>query len=326
VQAIPGLRSLVREVQYLNRLVRELPQANTVHHFSASGLNFFLRSAPVLILGRFLQKKIILNHRGGNAPDFLRQWHWCVVPLARLADRIVVPSEFLQGIFRNYGLRATILPNIADTNLFPWQRRRQFAPRLLVTRHLEPIYNVECLLRALRIVQTRFPEAVLTIAGGGSEENRLRDLVCGWGLQGVKFCGPVAHHELRSLYASHDIYVNSSNIDNFPGALVEAACCGLPIVTTRAGGIPQMICNRQNGILVDLNDHVSLATAVVEIAENPVLGQSLARQARLWAEQYSWSKIFPLLLDCYGMATPAAKVHKVGIAQREEARHREFVR
>jgi glycosyltransferase involved in cell wall biosynthesis len=195
-----------------------------------------------------------------------------------------------------------------------------------VTRHLEPIYNVECLLRALRIVQTRFPEAVLTIAGAGSEGNRLRDLVLSWGLQGVKFCGPVAHHELPALYAAHDIYVNSSSIDNFPGALVEAACCGLPIVTTCAGGIPQMISDRQNGILVDLNDHVSLAGAVVEIAKNPVLGQSLARQARLWAEQYSWSKIFPLLLDCYGMATPVAKVQKLGRTQRKEARHREFVR
>jgi glycosyltransferase involved in cell wall biosynthesis len=248
------------------------------------------------------------------------------VPLAKLADRIAVPSEFLKHAFREYGLAATVLPNIADTNLFPWRHRRQFAPRLLVTRHLEPIYNLECLLRALRIVQSRFPEAALTIAGAGSEENRLRDLVRRWGLPGVNFCGPVAHHELPSLYASHDIYVNSSNIDNFPGALVEAACCGLPIVTTRAGGIPHMIHDRKNGVLVELNDHINLAAAVVEIVKNPVLGQNLACAARQWAEQYSWSNIFPVLLDCYSVPTSATRATKREIARSEEARRREFVR
>lgn len=298
---IPGLRSLICELQYLTRLVRGIPPAGVVHHLAASGFNFFVRSAPLLVLGCFLRKKTILNYRGGAAAEFLRRWHSCVVPLMRLADRIAVPSEFLQQTFHEYGLDTTLLPNIADADLFAWRERRRFAPRLLVTRHLNPIYNIQCLLRAFRIVQARFPDASLTIAGTGSEEGRLQDFANRWELRNVNFCGPVAHQQLPLLYDSHDIYVNSSNVDNFPGALVEAACCGLPIITTSAGGIRHMIRDRNNGILVDLNDHAALAAGVIEIVEDPAFGRCLARNARAWAEQFSWHKVWPVLMRCYDM-------------------------
>ncbi|HZZ17470.1 MAG TPA: glycosyltransferase family 4 protein, partial [Candidatus Sulfotelmatobacter sp.] len=183
-----------------------------------------------------------------------------------------MPSEFLQEVFDEFGLSSTVLPNIAQTEMFPWKKRESFAPSLLVTRHLDPMYNTECLLRAFRIIKARFPEAVLSVAGDGSETMRLRDLVSQWQLDGVKFLGPIAHDELPALYASHDIYVNSSNVDNFPGALVEAACCGLPIVTTGAGGIPSMIKHRENGIVVELNDDRALAAGVGEIVERPEFG------------------------------------------------------
>lgn len=326
VQHIPGLRSLVCELQYLTQLVSDCPQAGTVHHLAASGFNFFVRSAPVLILGRFLKKKTILNYRGGRAPEFLRRWHWSVVPLMRLADQIAVPSEFLQQTFREYGLDTTLLPNIADTELFAWRDRRRFAPRLLVARHLNPIYNIECLLRAFQLVQARFPDAVLTIAGTGGEESRLRDLARRWELQNVDFCGSVAHHQLPALYESHDIYVNSSNIDNFPGALVEAACCGLPIVSTSAGGIKHMIRDRKNGVLVDLNDHGALAAGVIEIVEDSDFGRRLAQNARAWAEQFSWRKVWPVLMNCYNMPFPTGEAQDFPLEQIEEMHSRELAR
>jgi len=300
VASIPGVRTLLRELQYVWRLLRTINGCTAIHHFSASGLYFFLQSIPVLVFGCGLHKRTILNYRGGNAANFLKRWHWFVVPFMRLAGSIAVPSEFLQQVFREYGLEATVLPNIADTELFPWRERGHFAPVLLVTRHLEPMYNVECLLRALRTIQIRFPEAVLGVAGDGSEERRLRALVNEWRLPGVKFYGAVAYRDLPALYASHDIYVNSSNIDNFPGALVEAACSGLPIVTTRAGGIRWMVRDRQTGILVDLDDDAALAAGVIEILENPELGSHLSQQARSWAEQFSWKHIRPTLLASYG--------------------------
>jgi glycosyltransferase involved in cell wall biosynthesis len=102
-------------------------------------------------------------------------------------------------------------------------------------------------------------------------------------------------------YAEHDIFVNASNADNFPGALVEAACSGLPIVTTRAGGIPDMIRDHENGILVGLNDHEKLAAAVIELTENPERARRLAENARSWAGQFSWAATLRALLRNYAL-------------------------
>jgi glycosyltransferase involved in cell wall biosynthesis len=301
LERIPVLRTMLREAQYLGSLVRILRYPGVVHHFSASYLFFFLHSAPLLLLGRSFGAKIVLNYRGGKAADFLRSWSWAALPLLRGADKIVVPSEFLQRVFQDFGLASMLLPNLADTELFPFVEREQFSPRLFVSRSLEPMYDVECVLRAFRIVQRKIPQAVLGIAGEGSEANRLRSLVREWRLNGVHFYGTVPHKAVPSLYQRHDIYVNASRVDNFPGTLVEAACAGLPIVTTRAGGIPEMIRHRENGLLCEVGDPDALATCVLQILQHRDFARQLARTARSWAEQFSWRSVFPQLMQCYGL-------------------------
>jgi glycosyltransferase involved in cell wall biosynthesis len=220
----------------------------------------------------------------------------------RRADFITVPSEFLQRVFHRFGLASSVLPNLAETELFPFLERKRFQPRLFVSRNLEPMYGLECVLQAFRIIQGQLPGATLGIAGEGSEEGKLRNLVREWNLQGVRFYGAVPHAQLPTLYREHDIYVNASRVDNFPGVLIEAACAGLAIVTTRAGGIPEMIRDRENGLLVDVGDYGALANRVLEVLQNPGFACELTRRARSWAEQFSWNHVFPQLLNCYGFA------------------------
>jgi glycosyltransferase involved in cell wall biosynthesis len=220
-----------------------------------------------------------------------------------MAHSVMVPSEFLQRTFKEYGLSAEVVPNIVDTETFPYRSRKTFRPKLIVTRHLEPLYNVECILKAFRIVRNKFRDAELSIAGTGSEEQRLRRLCTEWKVEGVTFHGHVPPAKLAALYAPHDIFVNSSNADNFPGALVEAACSGLPIITTRAGGIPDMIRDYETGILVELDDHEKLAAAVIELTENSELAQRLAQNARCWADQFSWTTTLAALLRQYAITS-----------------------
>jgi len=249
----------------------------------------------------------VLNYRGGKAEDFLRSWSWAALPLMHCAGQVVVPSEFLRRVFQKFGIDSSLLPNIADTELFPFVERTQLSPRLFVSRNLEPMYDVECVLRAFRIIQETFPLATLGIAGDGSEAPKLRSLVREWSLRGVSFYGAVPYRELPSLYKQHDIYVNASRVDNFPGALVEAACDGLPIVSTRAGGIPEMIRHRENGLLVEIGDDHALAGGVLELLHRQDFARQLALTARAWAEQFSWHNVFPELLRCYGLEDEPAE-------------------
>jgi glycosyltransferase involved in cell wall biosynthesis len=61
-----------------------------------------------------------------------------------------------------------------------------------------------------------------------------------------------------------------------------------------------MIRHRENGLLGDVGNADALAAGVVEIVRNEVLGRQLARNARSWAEQFSWHRVFPQLMQCYG--------------------------
>lgn len=298
---VPLLRTILREAQYLISLLQVIRSPGVVHHFCASYLYFFLHSAPLLLLGPWSRSRIVLNYRGGKASDFLRTWGWVALPLLRRADEIVVPSEFLRQIFRKFGLASTLLPNLADTEQFPFVERERFEPRLLVTRNLEPIYDVECVLKAFQLVQEKFPESILGIAGGGSEEERLRTLVKSLSLRGVVFFGVVPHEALPHVYRRYDIYVNASRVDNFPGALVEAACSGLPIVTTNAGGIPEMIRHGENGLLCSVGEPQSLADGILHLLQCQELARQLAHNGRTWSEQFAWRHLLPKLLQCYGL-------------------------
>jgi phenylacetate-CoA ligase len=305
-ERVPGLRTAVRTLLYLRSLPRNVAMTDVVHHMTVCGTYFFVVTVPLVFWTRFRNKRVILNYRGGRAPKFLKRWGWAAIPIMRMAHSVIVPSEFLRRTFKGYGLAADVVPNIIDIEAFPYRARKQIRPSLLTTRHLEPLYNVECILKAFRIVRERFCGAELSIAGIGSEEQRLRKLCAEWKLEGVTFHGHVPPAKLPALYAEHDIFVNSSNADNFPGALVEAACSGLPIVTTCAGGIPDMIRDHETGILIELDDHEKLAAAVIELVENPEAAQRLADGARSWAEQFSWSATLTALLRHYAVANVIA--------------------
>jgi len=305
-ESVPGLRTALREAVFLRRMLAVLPKVSVVHHLSASGLYFFLTTTPVTLLGRLWGRRVIVNYRGGLAESFLKRWGWLAVPILRMAHHVAVSSAFLQRVFGRHGVEASLLPNLADLERFHYRERMPLRPRLIVTRNLEPMYNVECVLRAFRAIQQRYPEATLCVAGSGSEQARLQKLAGELNLSGLTFLGAVRHEDLPQLYDDHHILVNASNVDNFPGSLLEAACCGLPVVTTAAGGIPDMIQDHQTGLLVGVNDHEALAGAVLELLAQPELALRLARAARRWVEQFCWERVYGSLLEHYGLPSVAA--------------------
>jgi glycosyltransferase involved in cell wall biosynthesis len=301
VRGVPVLRAIVRSTQYLFAALKEVPRAALVHHYATSSLHFLVQTVPLLLLCKLWRRPVLLNYHSGDAERFLQRWGWSVKWPLRQADRLVVPSVFLQRIFAKHGLQAEILPNVAEVHQFPFKPRRQFAPRLIVARNLTPIYDVATILRAFHVVQRWYPEAVLGVVGTGPETYRLTVLAQRLDLRGVTFHAVIPNSDMPKLYTSYDIAINASVWDNFPGALVEAALSGLAIVSTAAGGIPDMFQHQQTGLLVDVGDHEALARAVIECVENPEKTHRRTLLARQWAEQYSWSMVFPILRRYYDL-------------------------
>ena len=76
------------------------------------------------------------------------------------------------SVFATFGIDASVIPNMVDTSRFRFRDRVPLQPRILSTRNFDGLYNVACTIRAFQLVQQQFPDATLTLVGGGNEEDR----------------------------------------------------------------------------------------------------------------------------------------------------------
>ena len=297
-RSVKYLRTLVNELIYIPSLIAQLRRADVVHVFSASYFSFLLAPLPAVLAARVLGRPVVLNYRSGEAPDHLarsRVARWAL----RSVALNVVPSRFLVEVFGQFGIEATVVPNVVDTDRFRFRDREPLRPRLLSTRNFDGLYNVGCTIRAFERVQQRFPEATLTLVGGGKEEGRLRSLVRDLHLQNVTFAGQVGPDDIARFYDDNDIYLQSPDIDNMPTSVIEAFACGLPVVSTEAGGVPAILTHRVHGMLAPLGDYEQLGQHVIELLTNPAAARRYVVAARESIQGCTWSAVRDQWLRAY---------------------------
>ncbi|OQX09713.1 MAG: hypothetical protein BWK76_21855 [Desulfobulbaceae bacterium A2] len=300
LQRIKYVRTLLTWPAYLISLLARIPRYDVLHLFSASYLSFLLAPAPAAIIGKLFGKRVVLNYHSGEAEDHLQRSSAAVKSILKFVDCVVVPSQYLQQIFDRFGIETTAIPNVVEMEAFRFRQRKTFQPRLLVSRTLEPIYNITCILKAFRFIQDSIPAASLTILGSGSQELALRALADELSLQQVSFAGRIERRDIPRYYADHDIMLNASNIDNLPLSIIEAFAAGMPVVSTEAGGIPFIIRNRETGMLVPLNDCRRLADSTLELLEHQELAHAIASAAYTECSKlYTWPSVRAKWLQVY---------------------------
>ena len=291
LQRVKYVRTVATSVAYAASLLRRVGRYDVVHAFSASYWSFLLAPVPAMLVARMLGRRVVLNYRSGEADDHLGR-SAVARKLVRLADAVVVPSGYLVGVFGKHGLAARSIVNFVEIERIPYRERPQPRPVFLSNRNLEPMYNVGCVLRAFHLVQQRFPEASLVVAGYGSEQAALEALSAELGLRNVRFVGRVRPEEMPALYDAADIYLNAPDIDNMPNSVIEAYAAGLPVVTTNAGGIPFIVEHERTGLMVERNDHAAMAAQAIRLLEEPGLAARLARTAyETCLTRYVWPAV-----------------------------------
>jgi glycosyltransferase involved in cell wall biosynthesis len=316
------MRTLVTQLCYWPLLFRELRRADVVHVFSASYSSFLLAPLPAVIVGRLLGRPVLLNYHSGEAPDHLRRSWIARRVLRKHVDLNVVPSPFLRDVLASFGIPSQVVANTIDVREFtgrvrdPMTARRKGGdgrlarrsgreggpPRIVSTRNFEPAYNVACVLRAFALVQARYPDASLTLVGSGSEEPALRALASALSLRHVAFAGRVPPGEMHRYYASADVYVQAPSIDNMPLSILEAFASGLPVVSTRVGGVPAMLTDGVQGLLAPDDDAAAVAAQVIRLLEDPEYARRLAAAARETCASYDWRVVRDGWLSAYRTA------------------------
>jgi colanic acid/amylovoran biosynthesis glycosyltransferase len=140
------------------------------------------------------------------------------------------------------------------------------------------------LIRACALLVERGKSFQCHIFGEGPLENQLRAQIEESGLQElVRLPGTKPQHELREYLANASVFVlpsvpeSDGGMDNLPTVIMEAMATGLPVVSTRIGGIPEMVIDNQTGFLVQPEDTVALAGAIEKVTNDRSLGRKLGQ-------------------------------------------------
>ena len=297
-----GLRAFFRLVPYLLALWRAAGRIDVMHVMANSGWSWHLFTAPAVWIGRARRVPVVVNYRGGEAAEFLQRSARLVRATMQRASRLVVPSRFLHEVFARHRMAAEVVPNIVDL--------QRFCPavpvagaQLIVARNLEPIYDNATALRAFAQVRGALPQARLLVAGTGPEEGALKRLAAELGIaDAVEFAGRLERDVMaRRLRDSH-VAINPSLADNMPNSVLEALASGVPVVSTRVGGVPYIVEDGETALLVPPRDPAAMAQAVLRLLREPALAARLRAAGLRSVAAYAWSAVGPLWAAVYRQA------------------------
>jgi glycosyltransferase involved in cell wall biosynthesis len=204
--------------------------------------------------------------------------------------------------------RVAYVPNGVERRFFvPRRYELQEKVRLLYAGTWLDQRGIFYLRDALRNLAPRIPTLTMTIAGAGAPPEEIVRFF-GDDLAPRIFVRPVVPAErMPELYAEHDIFVFPSLMEGLPSVLLEAMAGGMPVITTETCGMPDVIENDFNGLLVPPADAPALKQAILCLVNSEELRRRLGQAARESMHRYTWERaarqleaLFRHVLDAEG--------------------------
>ena len=201
-------------------------------------------------------------------------WRKIVTKLAvRGASTITTVTQNLAEAMQNHGLKNpnyVVLPNVVDVNLFKIQHQK--ANPIFRFVHIscfeDRSKNITGLVNALRKLSVLRNDFECILVGDGIDYQKIKNGAIdleSFGL--IHFRGLLQNDLLADELSKSDCLLLFSNYENMPVVILEAFACGLPVIATRVGGIPEMV-NPQNGSLVDAGDEAGFVEAMVKMIDS----------------------------------------------------------
>lgn len=279
--------------QRLRRLIRNLrPDVVNAHY--ATGYGTLARSCT--------EFPVVLNVWGSDVYDFPQKGgihRWLLCGNLRRADRIVSTSKAMAERTASICKELppiTVVPFGVDMELFypgpPVEAHHVVT--IGTVKRLELVYGVDLLIEAfIRLCRMEgLPPLKLRIVGGGGERERLERIVSVAGLADrVHFAGELAHAQVVHELQKFDVYVALSREESFGVAVIEASACGIPVVVSDVGGLPEVVMEGVTGRVVPPNDGSSAASAIAELVLSKELRHNMGVAGREFvATHFEWNQ------------------------------------
>lgn len=250
---------------------------------------FFLAEIASKI-GSSRNKKIYLTLHGGRLPEFFINKENRFQKLFGRATIIFSPSKFIQKFFQEKKFTIKYLYNSIDLEVFSFSSTKRKPFSILWVRGFQSIYNPHIAIYVMEQILKVHPTASLTMIGPdlGLKEDCERLIEEKQLSNSIKILGSVKNNELPKYLQSHEVFINTTSYESFGVALLEAAACGIPIVSSSVGEIPLLWEDRKNILLVQPVEPDYFVEKIFQIFESNTLSNSLSINARKKAEQYDW--------------------------------------
>ncbi|TDN89173.1 glycosyltransferase involved in cell wall biosynthesis [Salegentibacter sp. 24] len=282
----------LRLIEMLGLIVRYHKTTDIVLIDTYGAMNFYYAYLVAKTCQAYKVDYIPILH-GGNLPERLRANIKYSKSLFGKAKINIAPSEFLYDIFQAEGFYNTrIIPNAIQMENYPFKKRENFKPKLLWVRRFQKRYNPVMALEVLLMLKKDYPDAELCMVGPDKDGTMKTCKKFAKKHQlNLKFTGKLKKKDWARLSKNYDFFINTTNIDNTPISVIEAMSLGLAVVSTDVGGMPVLINNNSDGVLVPVNNAKTMAAEIDDLIKNPEKAISLTGNAREKVAAFSWENV-----------------------------------
>ncbi|NER12163.1 glycosyltransferase [Leptobacterium flavescens] len=283
---------VLRLIDMLLSCINHRKKADVVLIDTYSTQNFYF-AFLVSQLSRWLKLPYIPILHGGNLENRLKNNPRLCKKIFNHARINISPSEFLKVTFEKYGFdNVEYIPNSVEIEKYRWKQRTDLKARLLWVRSFAGIYNPEMAVEVSSELNKQGIESLLCMVGPDKDGSMIttKNLANAKGVE-IKLTGKLEKEEWHELSEEYDIFINTTNFDNMPVSIIEAMALGLPVVSTEVGGIPYLLKDGENSLLVEKGNSLQMAARIRELLGSPALTQKLSCNARKKAEAFNWDEI-----------------------------------
>lgn len=317
---------VVRHIVYAYKLWEESKDADIIYALDPISVGF-----PASIVARLRRKNFWIRLGGDYAweqgrvrfgvTDLLDEYlkkqdeqPFLVRTLAKLqahvvsrAEKVIVPSKYLKGVVEAWGIepdKITVIYSALHSLTISGSREQLRAqlsftgPTIVSSGRLVPWKGFDVLIKVVAKLKERYPKLALVIVGDGEERESLEALAKKLKIENeVRFTGRVSKDALGAVMRAADAFVLNTAYEGLSHQLLEVMEMGTPIVTTRAGGNPELITDGVTGLLVSYNDESAIYEAVVRLLDHPETRERLAQSARAHSKQFAKEKVIKKLVE-----------------------------
>ncbi len=209
----------------------------------------------------------------------------------RQADCVAAVSSYSKKAAIKFGAKnAIVIPNGYDDKIMhPANTTKSNCFTIITTSSLIPRNGIDTLIKAISLLPELKPWQLI-IAGDGPELPKLKSLASD--VQNIKFLGRVSNTEIPSLLQNADLFIRPSRWEGFGVSFIEAMACGVPVIATPVGGIPDFLIPDKTGLSVPVDNVTALTHAIQKLMNNNPLREYLVKNAQAFVEsRYKWDTI-----------------------------------